>query len=107
MKQRDVDGLRQLRVRRLAGNRLDVRDARRLCLPLDVREEVSIDLDRQHLPLGARRARQRNDEQPRPGAQIDDDVPGAQLHRGDDLRNFEPRDPLRRLEHRHPVIGRP
>jgi hypothetical protein len=29
--------------------------------------EVSIDLDRQHLPLGARRARQRNDEQPRTG----------------------------------------
>ena len=51
VKQRDVDGLRQLRVRRLTGNRLDVRDARRFCLPLDMREEVSIDLDRQHLTL--------------------------------------------------------
>ena len=32
VQQRDVDLLRQLRVRRLAGNRLDVRDARRLTL---------------------------------------------------------------------------
>ena len=46
VKQRDIDALRELRVRRLAGNRLDVRDARCVRLPLDVREEVSIDLDR-------------------------------------------------------------
>ena len=106
VKQRDVDRLRQLRVRRLAANRLDVRHARRLRLPLDVREEVSIDLDCQHLPFGPRRARQRNDEQPRSGAEIDNDVARAQLHRGDDLRYLEPRDPLRRLEEVERLPGR-
>ena len=68
--------------------------ARRVLKPAGCAEKVSIDLDREHLPVGARRARQRNDEQPRPGAQIGNVVPGAHLHRGDDLRYFEPRDPL-------------